>query len=141
MTNIEKARVIGRYVGCECKYYLNSGKNYKAFIAGSVMEFVVTYQKIDKWGQGNFWTHIANDVHPILRSIDEISDVELVKICKEYLEEMYCYISKKDIIGWVLDKELHYKLADYLRFIGIDIDNLIAVGIAIKKPEDNEKTT
>ena len=127
MTNKEKARKIARYAGNKCQIVTNTHVN-KGIIIGFYKEWVWVrrYNPVEISG------YSAKTVHPILRSIDQITDEEIEVLnnlpCNNFTEIDRAYVVHEFVGYFLLDKDE----ADYLRSIGIDCDGLIDAGIARK---------
>jgi len=137
MDNKELARVVGRYIGCECQIDMYDC-NVIEKIAGyfdttilTVFDGAVSIVKIEK-------------VHLILRSINKISEEELAEIIEmcsrrpQYSAIDLAFITKETLIDSLKSDSIWHRVVDKLRGFDIDCDGLIESGVAIEKPCQNQ---
>lgn len=90
------------------------------------------------------WWNITDDYKIVLRHLSEATDAEAIEVVKMLDwtlpmpdDEKLCMIGKGVILGFMTDQNsMHFSTAvtviNYLRKQGIDCDNLLATGQAVK---------
>ena len=139
MTNKEKARKIALYAGNKAMLDNNYGYvEYEKKIdfekPSTIVGVYCSVVYVVNSGCGIVGVS-AKTVHPILRTIDQITDEEIEVLnnlpCNNFTEIDRAYVVHEFVGYFLLDKDE----ADYLRSIGIDCDGLIEAGVAVKEEE------
>lgn len=83
---------------------------------------------------GGEWTSYS-DCKLLLRTVEQLTDEEVTEFRK--IAMLPISWDNKRVISWIIDLSclLEKNQADYLRSIGVDIDNAIADGWAVEQEE------
>lgn len=127
--NKETIHLIKGYLGygVECEYKWVAYENSNIFTVGiNILDNII----FDK-GEGNYFYQY---IKPILRSLEDLTDEELIELNEvlgfDYISQTSTYHIIKALVE---ENELTVNQAEYMYSKGIDFQDLIGQGLAIRK--------